>query len=91
MPPTPQANTISLNLAAANPADVSVVDGEQRDLNAFLSDQKRFEEGKRKKQAQYLMEQEELERKMQAPKMNARSRRILERKQGESANKAANG
>ena len=27
-----------------------------------------------------VLEQEELERKMQAPKMNARSRRILERK-----------
>ena len=55
-------------------------DEDQRDLNKFLDDQKRYEEEKQMRKVRIKMQQEEEINKMQAPKMNANSRRILERK-----------
>ena len=53
---------------------------EGRDLDKFLLDQKRYEEERKQKKAKIIQEQEESERRMQGTKMNANSRRILERK-----------
>ena len=60
-------------------------DGEQmnvegRDLDTFLLDQKRYEEERKQKKAKFILEQEESEKRMQGTKMNANSRRILNRK-----------
>ena len=55
---------------------------DQRDLNTFLEDQDRYEAEKRmKKEKLLLTEAEEEAKKKNGPKMNAMSRRIMERKQ----------
>ena len=54
---------------------------EGRNLDKFLEDQKRYEEERKVKKEKLLLEKEEQALQMQKSKMNANSRRILERKQ----------
>ena len=56
-------------------------DEDQRDISRFLEDQKRYEEARKQRQIKMELQKEEEEKALKGPKMNARSRRILERKQ----------
>lgn len=63
---------------------------EGRDLNRFLEDQNRYEQEKKMKKERLMLEEVEKAARNQGPKMNAMSRKILERKQrGESENNNA--
>lgn len=55
---------------------------QQRDINKFLEDQKRFDEERKYKQMlRQQIQEEELASQMQSSKMNKASRRILEERE----------
>ena len=86
VPQTPGANTAStINMQRAVEEETEspdqLKDEDQRDISRFLEDQKRYEEARRQRQIKMELKKEEEEKALKGPKMNARSRRILERKQ----------
>ena len=86
VPQTPGANTAStINMQRAVEEETvgpdKLEDEDQRDISRFLEDQKRYEEARKQRQIKMELKKEEEEKALKGPKMNARSRRILERKQ----------